>query len=236
VTGDTVARALPNNKTDYELFNSLVAIQQAKDPKGTHLYDWWKTWNAAYFNNTLAPIVVSYQNTDYGRNLGFYMYEPIKQIIIQKRTNLPIEAHAEVKRHKAFEGLDQGRYCLALVLLHEMIHQACSEANQDPSHEGQPWADHCNYIGKHLQIGLSYSAMTRQKANVVDDDGSVVRQGGRALRRNVWRPTNDTLLKGTDRLATHQECRHFPWREDAAFIRANTLLDAKNQKPLAPRF
>jgi len=231
-----MARTLPSNKTDYDLFDKLVAIQKAKSPAGTHLYDWWKLWNAAYFNNTLAPIVVSYQNTDYGRNLGFCMYEPIKQIVIQKRTNLPHRAHLEVKRHAAFKGLDQGQYCLALVVLHEMMHQACFEANQDPNHEGQPWADHCNHIGKHLQIGLTYSAMTRQKENMVDDVGNVIRRDGRAVRRNVWRPVNDKLIKGTSRFATHQECRCFPWREDSAFIEVNTLLDKTTQKPLTPRF
>jgi hypothetical protein len=231
-----MARTLPNNKTDYELFNGLVSIQQAKDPNGTHLYDWWKLWNAAYFDNTLAPIVVSYQNTDYGRCLGFCMNAPIKQIVIQWRTRLPVSAHKDVIRHKAFAELNLGKYCQALVLLHEMIHQACFEANQDPSHEGQPWADHCNHIGKHLQLGLSYSAMKRQKENMLDEAGSVIRRNGRAVRRNVWRPVNNKLIKGTDRFATHQECSHFPWREDAAFIKTNTLLDSKNQKPLAPRF
>lgn len=231
-----MARTLPNNKTDYDLFNKLVAIQKAKSPEGTHLYDWWKLWNDIYFDNTLAPIVVSYQNTHYGRYLGFCMYEPIKQIVIQWRTSIPVKAHKDVIRHEAFADLSLGKYCQALVLLHEMIHQACVEANQNPSHEGQPWADHCNYIGKHLQIGLTYSAMTRQKENMVDDAGNVIRRNGRAVRRNVWRPVNDKLIKGTNRFATHKECRCFPWREDSAFIEANTLLDKETQKPLTPRF
>jgi hypothetical protein len=229
-----MARPLPDNKTDFAALDNLIAAQQSKNPDGTHLYQWWQIWNAAYFENTLSPIVVSYQNTDYGRNLGFCQYDPIKQIVIQKRTVLPARADNNIMRHRDFTLLTPGQYCLALVLLHEMMHQACFEAKQDPGHNGQPWADHCNFIGKDLKLGVTYSPMKRQKQNIIDSDGNIVRRNGKPVRENVWRPTG-TLLKNTKRFATYKECLYFPWLSDAAFIEANTLLDHKNQK-LTPRF
>lgn len=229
-----MARTLPNNKTDFALLKEIIACQDAKKKDGTHLYDWWQRWNNIYFENTLKPIIVSYQNTDYGRYLGYFRHSPIMEIVIQWRTKT-VKRGSEVMQHDAFADLTTRQYCLALIVLHEMMHQACFEAGLDPGHEGQPWLDHCKFIGSDLKLGLTYSPMKRQKESVLKD-GTVLRRAGRAVRQNVWRPTSTELFSGTDRFASHDEIIYFPFREDSAFIEANTSIVEKTSQLLVPRF
>lgn len=218
-------RPLPTAVTDWSLFNDLVRVHQsvATDASSCdrEMYEWWAQWNRLYFNETLRPLFIYTGNSDYGKYLGFCRYLPSREIMIQQQgIKSPIKGEhygASVMRHSAFAGLSEMQYCVALMLLHEMIHQACFEAGVNPDHEGAPWATHCNVIGADLGLRLTFSEMKRGKA---------AKEKGQASekRRNVWRPVSDALLPGTDRLATVEECRSFPWREDAAFIRANTVV------------
>ena len=202
-------RRLPDYSTDFSLLDDVVRVHQVLS-KSTNrsLYDWWTRWNEVYFENTLRPLFLGVGNTDYGKWLGTDHFEPMRQIVIQKQgSSCAIRGEHHVlaaRRHEAFANLSRADYATALILLHEMMHQACHEAGEwvDNCHQGPLWIAHCNYIGNDLGLGLTYSQMKRGKE----------RAQGKQPRANVWQAVQKQLLPATDRFATYDECRMFPFR------------------------
>lgn len=224
-----MAPILPQTATDWQLFDELVRVHlSVSELVDRDLYEWWGQWNRLYFAETLRPLFLHSGNTDYGKALGCCHFRPTREILVQKQG---IKAPAKgmhhsrsVRQHEAFAGLSEQQYAVALIVLHEMVHQACFEAGVDAGHEGEPWADHCNAIGADLGLRLTFSPMHRGKEARLNVDGTPARDAaGKPIRDNVWRPTRDKLLPGTDRFATVSECRHFPFRQGDPFVIANTV-------------
>lgn len=221
---DTQGRALPESTTDWDLFDDLVKVHKSVTDElawSRDLYDWWAAWNRIYFAEKLKPLFIYSGNTDYGKFLGLCRYLPTREILIQKqgiKSPEKGEHHGySVRHHEAFGHLTDTQYNVALIVLHEMIHQACFEAGVDPNHEGAPWAAHCNYIGNDLGLGLTFSEMRRSKVTIQQENNS-------KSRVNIWRPKKRIdLLPNTDRFATVEECRCFPFRDGDPFIGANTV-------------
>ena len=221
---------LPKGHTDHALLGQIVNVHRVTFQEGQHggvqpavLYDWWRHWNAIYFQSTLMPLFITEGNTDYGKYLGFCQYTPERRILIQQRS-IQTEASgafashhgASVRRHPVFAGLEEGDYNIALLLLHEMMHQACFEAGQDAGHNSPAWAAWCNLIGQDLGLTITFSQMKKGKKTVPTS-------GEKKKRITVMLPVNGAeLLPGTTRFAEYAEQCRFPWQLDSPFIRANT--------------
>jgi hypothetical protein len=120
---------------------------------------------------------------------------------------------------------------MALILLHEMMHQACHEAGEwvDNCHQGPLWLAHCNHIGGDLGLGLTFARMKRGKTPMLDDDGVPIKNAkGEQLRANKWMPMEKKLLPNTNRTASYDECRMFPLREDDGLFKS--IQSANNEK------
>lgn len=227
----TLQRTLPATTTDPELFQQVINVHNhvyVPDLLGETvyhhrvLYDWWNKWNQIYFDNTLTPLFITEGNTDYGKYLGYCMYQPERKILIQQRSIETQESHRfakhhgnSVRRHEAFESLTDDAYNIALLLLHEMIHQACFEAGVDAAHDSGSWADHCNYIGQDLGMTITFAKFKQVKVPYVDEHGN-------KKRMSKMKPVHQNLLPGTERMAEYGEQCRFPFQWDSPFIEANT--------------
>jgi hypothetical protein len=216
-------RTLPKASTDFGLLDELIRVHESVSTLADRsLYDWWQRWNKAYFNNTLRPLFIYFGNSDYGRHLGFHRVLPRREIMIQKSgISCDIKGlhHIEsAKRHDAFSDVPDSQYALALILLHEMMHQAVYEAGgdlNDNCHLTPIWLELCNFIGDDLGLGLTYAPMVRAKQAQRNDDGNAIKSHeGKTVRQNVWRPKKAELRANTERFATYDECRKFPFRGD----------------------
>jgi hypothetical protein len=216
-------RTLPKASTDFGLLDDLIRVHESVSTLADRsLYDWWQRWNKAYFENTLRPLFIYFGNSDYGRHVGFCRHLPNREIMIQKpgkTCGIKALHHLEsAKRHDAFNDVPDSQYALALILLHEMMHQAAFEADsplKDNCHLTPIWLEHCNFIGDDLGLGLTYTPMVRAKQAQRNDDGTAIKSHeGKTVRQNVWRPKKAELRAGTERFATYEECRMFPFRCD----------------------
>lgn len=220
-----MTRKLPKSKTDFDLLDDLIRVHESTAiGVDRSLYEWWKRWNKIYFENSLRPLFLHFGLSDYGRALGHYALQPVREILIQKvgrrKSEQCLSVHDAAKHHEAFKDLSKYQYSLALVLLHEMMHQLDHETggfngdNGDNCHQTPTWLEYCNFIGNDLGLGLTYAPMARQKVSKTDDEGNIVRNAqGQAMRVNVWKPMAGELLPNTVRFATYDECRRFPFRE-----------------------
>ena len=168
------------------------------------LKEMWTKWNEIFFSSSLSPTLVTYENTDYGKWLGQFHLNT-GRITIRKyghNTNSSQCAHhlLACRRHEAFKGLTDFKYGIALVVLHEMMHQAVHENGGNNKHYSQDWADWCNLIAMELDIGLTYAGLKRGKTKTIE--GS---------RKNIWKPIDKTFqLRENTRMATFQEMYTFP--------------------------
>lgn len=215
-------RTLPKTSTDFGLLDDLIRVHESTAiDVDRSLYTWWKRWNKIYFENTLRPLFLHYGLSDYGRALGHYALRPVREILIQKvgrkKSEQCLSVHVAAKHHEAFKDLSKYQYSLALVLLHEMMHQSEHETGGsvgDNCHQTTTWLEYCNFIGNDLGLGLTYSTMARQKVSKTDDEGNIVKNAqGQTMRKNIWKPKAKELLPNTVRFATYDECRRFPFRE-----------------------
>ena len=222
---------LPASSTDDDLLRQVINVHSVTYiprldvtlAKSIDLYEWWALWNDIYFHNTLTPLFITEGNTDYGKYLGFCQYYPERKILIQQQSVKTEKggkfcAHHgnSVKRHPRFESLTAEQYNIALLLLHEMIHQTCYEADVEPGHNSPAWADWCNLIGSDLGMTLTFSEMKSAKETVILPDGS-------KTRVSIMVPVDHAkLLPNTTRFAEYSEQCRFPWQLDSPFITANT--------------
>jgi hypothetical protein len=237
--------ATPSGTTDLDLFQQVInvhAITFRSEDANDRYYRWWQLWNGLYFRNSLTPLFITEGNTDYGKYLGFCQYSPERKILIAKRSAEREDSgefcrhHGKsVRQHEAFADLSSEDYCIALLLLHEMIHQACAEALVDPGHNSVDWADWCNLIGTDLGLTLTHTPMRKGKETVILPDGSKKRvtvmipiKGARVLEEH-----------GHTRFAEYAEQCRFPFDLDSQFISDNTvtltegkLVDKNNGGPV----
>lgn len=163
-------RKLPATVTDYNLLNNLIMVHEnTSSALDRSIYKWWSKWNTIYFKNTLKPLFVHYGNTDYGNSIGHYCSEP-REILLQKSSinNFTKASHHtnSAIRHEEFKNISEEQYGAALILLHEMMHQAVIELGevQHPNcHMDLNWLEHCNFIGNDLGLNLTYTTLTRTK-------------------------------------------------------------------------
>lgn len=207
-------RKLPATATDYDLLNNLIIVHENTSAGvDKSVYNWWKKWNTIYFEDTLKPLFIYYGNTNYGKNIGQYNLEP-REILLQKSNinNFTRSAHHinSAIRHKEFENINERQYGTALILLHEMMHQAVVELGEELNpncHMDLNWLEHCNFIGNDLGLNLTYTTLTRTKESKKD------KQQDTALRKNIWKAKKDSAMTpGTERFATYDECRMFPFK------------------------
>lgn len=209
-------RKLPATATDFNLLNNLIIVHEnTSSGVDKSVYNWWKKWNTIYFEDTLKPLFIYYGNTNYGKNIGQYNLEP-REILLQKTNinNFTRTAHHtnSAIRHKEFENISDKQYGTALVLLHEMMHQAVVELGEQQHtncHLDLNWLEHCNFIGNDLGLNLTYATQTRTKESKKE------KQQDAASRKNIWKTKKDSaLIPGTERFATYDECRLFPFKFD----------------------
>lgn len=209
-------RKLPASTTDFNLLNNLIVVHEnTSSALDRSVYNWWKKWNNIYFEDTLKPLFIYYGNTNYGKYIGQYSPEP-REILLQKSSinSFTKTSHhtKSVIRHKEFQNISEQEYGTALVLLHEMMHQAVDEL-QEPQHLNchldPNWLDHCNFIGNDLGLKLTFATLTRTKESKKE------KQQLASLRKNIWRAKKNSILTpGTERFATYSECRMFPFNSD----------------------
>jgi len=218
-------RKLPATATDYDLLNNLITVHEnTSSALDRSVYNWWKKWNTIYFEDTLKPLFIYYGNTNYGKSIGQYNLEP-REILLQKTSinNFTKTAHHTTSaiRHKEFENITEEQYGTALILLHEMMHQAVFELGEERHlncHLDPNWLEHCNFIGNDLGLNLTFTALTRTK------ESKKGKQQDAASRKNIWKAKKDsTLIPGTERLATYDECRMFPFKSDEKTLSTTTF-------------
>lgn len=187
---------LPTTRPRLALLKALrdVAAVGTTDPthasRQVELYDLFAHWNREVFADRLMPVHCNVALTPYGHTIGLCHYNPVQFIEIHPAC---WDGHAD---HHAQWTDGSG---VSGVMLHEMIHLACSQAGQDPDHKGAPWAAWCDFIGQYLGLPLTYVQHSRRKASTTD---------GR--RVNVWVPTVPTEPRPSTRLASYAEIRSFP--------------------------
>lgn len=243
---------LPKSKTDFDLLEDLIRVHETvinPETSDRDLYRWWQLWNSIFFEERLHPIIVLTGLTDYGKFLGYCKAFPERYIMIQKNGIASKQdgdekgAHhaRSCKLHPFFKSLTPQQYGVALIVLHEMIHQACFEAKVDASHEGEPWALHCNAIAPELGLPLTYAPMKRTKRTLRNENGKAIRTwDGKLERVNVWVPLwKESDLRPGTRFATHDECRSFPFMAGDSMITENTVtlyegpaVDRNNGEPV----
>lgn len=209
-------RKLPATATDFNLLNNLIIVH-ANTSSGVDrsVYNWWKKWNNIYFEDTLKPLFIYYGNTNYGNSIGQYNLEP-REILLQKTSinNFTKAAHHSNSaiRHKEFQNITEEQYGTALILLHEMMHQAVTELGEEKHpncHMDLNWLEHCNFIGNDLGLNITYATLTRTK------ESKKVKQQETSSRKNIWKAKNNSvLIPDTERFATYDECRMFPFKSD----------------------
>jgi hypothetical protein len=128
-----------------------------------------------------------------------------------------------------------------MVVLHEMMHQALCEANQDPDHDSIGWAVLCKYLGDILGLPYDYTHLRLTKVPVVDADGNIVRepvfdkegnpvmlkngqQKTRQVRTNARVPSGWFKRDESKPLAPYDAYYCFPYCSQSAFIQANTTI------------
>lgn len=110
---------------------------EAWGSRGGLVVDAWSTLNERYFDGKLRPVPLVLTNAQpFGRRLAFCSYGSAGRTIT---LNVPKHALSLVA--------DNG------TLLHEMVHQALSEAGEDPTHSSNAWRREIMRLHKQITHG-----------------------------------------------------------------------------------